>query len=217
VEIGGTDQKFNLLVGRQFQKDAGQEQQVAITLPLLVGTDGLQKMSKSYGNSIGISEPPGTMFGKTMSIPDALLRSYFELATALPAEQVARLMAGDPMEAKLALAWAIVERYHGADAAREAADRFDREVRRKEAPSGAPEVRLPPELLSDGKIWIARLIVHCGMAASTSEAKRLVEQGAVSMDGKVITDSSHEFNGYPGFLLKVGKRKFVRVNWPGGG
>ena len=95
IEIGGTDQKFNLLVGRQFQKEAGQEPQVAITLPLLVGTDGVQKMSKSYGNYIGISEPPGAMFGKTMSIPDALLRSYFDLATALPAEQVERLLAGD--------------------------------------------------------------------------------------------------------------------------
>ena len=214
IEIGGTDQKFNLLVGRQFQKEAGQEPQVAITLPLLVGTDGVEKMSKSYGNYIGISEPPGAMFGKTMSVPDALLRSYFDLASALPTEQVERLLAGDPMQAKLALACAIVERYHGADAAREAADRFDREVRRKEAPADAPEVRLPPELLANGKVWIARLIVHCGMAASTSEAKRLVEQGAVSMDGEVITDSGAEVAPYPGFLLKVGKRKFARVISP---
>jgi tyrosyl-tRNA synthetase len=211
VEIGGTDQRFNLLVGRQFQKEAGQEPQVAITLPLLVGTDGVQKMSKSYGNYIGISEPPGVMFGKTMSVPDALLRSYFELASGLPAEQVERLLAGDPMQAKLALACAIVERYHGADAAREAADRFDREVRHKEAPADAPEVRVPPDLLADGKIWIARLIVHCGMAASTSEARRLVEQGAVSIDGQVIADSGAEVAPYPGFLLKAGKRKFARV------
>jgi len=211
VEIGGTDQRFNLLVGRQFQKDAGQEPQVALTLPLLVGTDGVQKMSKSYGNYIGISEPPAVMFGKTMSVPDALLRSYFDLASDLPAEQVERLLAGDPMKAKLALACAIVERYHGADAAREAAARFDREVRHKEAPADVPEVRVPPELLADGKIWIARLIVHCGMAASTSEAKRLVEQGAVSMDGQVVTDSGLEVAPHPGFLLKAGKRKFARV------
>jgi tyrosyl-tRNA synthetase len=211
VEIGGTDQKFNLLVGRQFQKDAGQEPQVAITLPLLVGTDGVQKMSKSYGNYIGISEPPATMFGKTMSVPDALLRAYFDLATAVPAEQVERLVAGNPMQAKLALANAIVERYHGADAAREAAARFDREVRHKEAPADAPEIRVPPELLADGKIWIARLIVHCGMAASTSEARRLIEQGAVSMDGQVVADSSAQVAPGAGFLLKVGKRKFARV------
>jgi len=189
IEIGGTDQKFNLLVG----------------------TDGVQKMSKSYGNYIGISEPPAVMFGKTMSVPDALLRSYFDLASDLPAEQVERLLAGDPMKAKLALACAIVERYHGADAAREAAARFDREVRHKEAPADVPEVRVPPELLADGKIWIARLIVHCGMAASTSEAKRLVEQGAVSMDGQVVTDSGLEVAPHPGFLLKAGKRKFARV------
>jgi tyrosyl-tRNA synthetase len=203
IEIGGTDQKFNLLVGRQFQKDAGQEPQVAITLPLLVGTDGVQKMSKSYGNYIGISEPPATMYGKTMSVPDALLRSYFDLATALPAEQVERLLAGDPMQAKLALACAIVERYHGAEAAREAADRFDREVRHKEAPaepSASPSPAAP--------VWIARLIVDCEMAASTSEAKRLVAQGAVSLNGEVITDSSAEVQPKPGDLLKAGKRKF---------
>ncbi len=211
VEIGGTDQKFNLLVGRQFQKEAGQEPQVAITLPLLVGTDGVQKMSKSYGNYIGISEPPGAMFGKTMSVPDALLRSYFDLASDLPAEQAARLLAGDPMQAKLALACAIVERYHGADAAREAADRFDREVRHKETPADAPEVRVPPELLADGKVWIARLIVHCGMAASTSEAKRLIAQDAVSIDGQVVADPALEVAPHPGFLLKAGKRKFARV------
>jgi tyrosyl-tRNA synthetase len=211
IEIGGTDQKFNLLVGRQFQKDAGQEPQVAITLPLLVGTDGAQKMSKSYGNYIGISEPPGVMFGKTMSVPDALLRSYFDLATALPAEQVKRLLAGDPMQAKLALACAIVERYHGADAARAAADRFDREVRRKEAPADAPEVRLPPEMLANGKVWIARLIVYCGMAASTSEAKRLVEQGGVSLNGEMITSPSAEVAPGSGAMLKVGKRKFAKL------
>jgi tyrosyl-tRNA synthetase len=211
VELGGTDQKFNLLVGRQFQKDGGQEPQVAITLPLLVGTDGSQKMSKSYGNYIGISEPPATMFGKTMSVPDALLRSYFDLATAVPAEQVERLLAGDPMQAKLALACAIVERYHGADAAREAADRFDREVRRKEAPAEVPEVRLPPDLLADGKVWIARLIVHCGMATSTSKAKQLVEQGGVSLDGEVITNASAEVTPKQGAMLKVGKRKFAKL------
>jgi tyrosyl-tRNA synthetase len=203
IEIGGTDQKFNLLVGRQFQKDAGQEPQVAITLPLLVGTDGVQKMSKSYGNYIGISEPPATMFGKTMSVPDALLRSYFDLATALPADQVERLLAGDPMQAKLALACAIVERYHGADAAREAADRFDREVRRKEPPAEPS-----PSPSPNAPVWIARLIVNCGMAASTSEAKRLIAQGAVSLNGEVITDSSAEVQPKPGDLLKAGKRKF---------
>ena len=214
IEIGGTDQKFNLLVGRQFQKEAGQEPQVAITLPLLVGTDGVQKMSKSYGNYIGISEPPGAMFGKTMSVPDALLRSYFDLATALPAEQVERLLAGDPMQAKLALACAIVERYHGADAAREAADRFDREVRRKEAPADVPEVRLPPELLADGKDL-------------DRAADRPLRNGRQHERGQTPRGTGrrvHERRGRhgsgrkwrrTGFLLKVGKRKFAQVTSKG--
>jgi len=214
VELGGTDQKFNLLVGRQLQKDAGQAPQVALTLPLLIGTDGAQKMSKSYGNHIGISEPPATMFGKVMSVPDALLRPYFDLTTATAPEEVERLLSGNPMEAKLALARALVERYHGPEAAASAAERFDREVRHKEAPGDVPEVRLPAELLAEGKIWIARLIVHCGFAASTSEARRLVAQGGVSLNGEPIADSSAEVTPASGALLKVGKRKFAKIVLP---
>ena len=211
VEIGGNDQTFNLLVGRGLQKEAGQEPQVALTLPLLVGTDGELKMSKSYGNHIGIAEPPATMYGKTMSIPDALLRTYFDLSTGVPAEDVEKLLAGDPMAAKLALAFAVVERYHGKDAAREAAKRFDREVRKKELPDDIPEVRLSPDLVKDGKVWIARLIVHCGLAPSTSEARRLVQQGGVSLNGETVTDPAADIALMCGALLKVGKRKYAKI------
>lgn len=211
VELGGNDQTFNLLVGRQLQKDAGQEQQVAVTLPLLVGLDGQLKMSKSYGNHIGISEPAGTMYAKTMSIPDAIMRSYFDLTSDVPPEEMERLLAGAPMDAKMALARSLVRRYHGEQAAAEAADKFDREVRRKELPDQIPEVRVPPDMLENGKIWIAKLMVHCGHAAGTSEARRLVAQGAVSLDGATISDPTANITPTPGALLKVGKRKFARL------
>jgi tyrosyl-tRNA synthetase len=211
VEIGGNDQTFNLLVGRQFQKDAGQEAQAALTLPLLVGTDGELKMSKSYGNHIGIAEPPETMYGKTMSVPDALLQMYFDLTSDVPVDEARRLLAGDPMPAKMALARNLVTRYHGAQAAEAAAERFDREVRRKELPEDIPEVTVPADLLQDGKVWIARLIVHCGFASSTSEARRLVAQGGVSLDGENIADAGANLSPKPGAVLRVGKRKFARL------
>ena len=211
VEIGGNDQTFNLLVGRQLQKDAGQEPQAAVTLPLLVGLDGVQKMSKSYGNNIGISEPPAQMYGKVMSIPDDLLKAYFDLTSDVPEEQAAELLAGSPMPAKLALAFALVRRYHGDDAAREAAAHFDRVVRQKEMPADIPEVRLTPELRTDGKVWIARLVVHCGLAPSTSEARRLVAQGAVSLDGETVADPAANLDPKDGAVLKVGKRRYAKV------
>jgi len=211
VELGGNDQTFNLLVGRQLQKDASQPTQVAVTLPLLVGLDGQLKMSKSYGNHIGINEPAATIYAKAMSIPDSAMRTYFDLTSDVPAEEMERLLSGDPMMAKMALARSLVRRYHGEQAATEAAEKFDREVRRKELPEEIPEVRIPPELIEDGKIWIAKLIVHCGHAPSTSEARRLVSQGAVSLDGTPVTDPSANITPTAGALLKVGKRKFARL------
>ena len=211
VEIGGNDQTFNLLVGRNLQKDAGQEPQVALTLPLLVGTDGTAKMSKSYGNHIGISEAPGALYGKVMSVPDALLEQYFDLTTDVPQEEEERLLAGGPMDAKMALAFALVKRYHGEVAAQEAAKQFDSEVRRKETPEDVPEVALPAELLKDGKVWIARLIVHCGFASSTSEAGRLVKQGGVTLNDEIITDPRADVEPVSGAVLKVGKRKYAKI------
>ena len=211
VEVGGNDQTFNLVVGRTLQKEEGMEPQAAVTLPLLVGTDGTLKMSKSYGNHIGISEPPEEMYGKIMSVPDDLLKNYFDLCSDVPEEEAARLVAGDPMQAKLSLAASIVGRYHGENAAKEAADHFNRTVRRKELPEEIPEVGVPDDLLEDGKVWIAKLMVHCGFAKSTSEARRLIAQGAVSLDGETIADAGLNVAPEPGLLLKVGKRKFARL------
>jgi len=211
VEIGGRDQTFNLLVGRQMQKEEGQSPQVALTLPLLVGTDGALKMSKSYGNHIGIAEPPQEMYGKVMSIPDALLKDYFDLCSDVPEEEAKRLIAEDPMLAKITLARSIVGRYHGEEAARAAAEFFDRTVRRKEVPEQIPVFTVPSELLENGRVWIARLIVHCGFASSTSEARRLVTQGGVSLDGETIADPSANVALRNGAILKVGKRRFARI------
>jgi len=211
VEIGGNDQTFNLLVGRQMQKEEGQPPQVALTLPLLVGTDGTLKMSKSYGNQIGITEPANEMYGKVMSIPDALLKDYFDLCSDVPEEEAAALIREDPMRAKLALAESIVKRYHGEPAARAAADFFDRTVRRKQIPDELPVVRLPADLVENGRVWIARLVTQCGFAASTSEARRLVAQGAVSLDGEAVTDPSANVVPRNGAVLKVGKRRFAKV------
>ena len=146
-----------------------------------------------------------------MSVPDDLLRSYFDLATDVPVEEMERLLATGPMEAKMALAAAIVERYHGTDAARAAAERFDREVRRKEVPDEIPEAHVAPELLKEGRIWIARLVVHCGLAKSTSDARRLVVQGGVTLDGEPVRDAGGDVAVRSGMLLKVGKRRFARI------
>ncbi len=211
VELGGNDQTFNLVVGRNLQKEEGMEPQVALTLPLLVGTDGSLKMSKSYGNHIGISEPPEEMYGKVMSVPDDLLKNYFDLCSDVPEEEAARLVAGDPMQAKLSLAASIVGRYHGERAAKEAAEHFDRTVRRRELPEDIPDVTVPDDLLEGGKVWIAKLMVHCGFAKSTSEARRLISQGAVSLNGETVADAGLNIVPEPGLLLKVGKRKFARL------
>jgi len=211
VEVGGNDQRFNLVVGRNLQRDAGQEAQVALTLPLLVGTDGTMKMSKSYGNHVGITDAPAAIYGKVMSVPDEAMRSYFDLATDVPVGEMEELLAEAPMVTKMALARAIVERYHGPAAAREAADRFDREVRRKETPDDIPEAHVAPELLKDGKIWIARLVLHCGLSKGTGEARRLVMQGGVALDGETLTEPSADVEIRSGMLLRVGKRKFARI------
>ena len=212
VEIGGTDQKFNLLVGRQFQKDAGQEPQVAITLPLLVGTDGVQKMSKSYGNYIGISEPPADDVREDDVRPGRAAALLFRPGHATCRRS--RWSACWPAtRCRPSWRWpapssnGIMARMRRA---RRRTGSTAKSATRKRRPTFR-KCACRRKLLADGKIWIARLIVHCGMAASTSEAKRLVAQGAVSMDGQVVTDSGLEVAAHPGFLLKAGKRKFARV------
>ena len=211
VELGGTDQIFNLLMGRDVQKAYGQEQQVVMTLPLLEGTDGVQKMSKSYNNYIGVDDPPADMFGKVMSISDELMWKYYELLSSRSLDEIRGLQdrvsrgALHPMEAKMDLAAEMVERFHGkrdADLARES---FTRVFKEKALPEDMPEVDIRLD-----RPWICSVLKEASMVQSTSEAKRLVAQGAVSIDEQKVSDP--ELVLAPGtYIIKVGKRRFARV------
>jgi len=214
IELGGTDQTFNLLVGRDLQRDAGQEPQVCVTTPILPGLDGTQKMSKSLGNHIGVTDPPADMFGKVMSIPDPLMLHYFVLLTAVPLEEIDALLAGHPRQAKARLAREIVASYHSSDAAQAAADEFDRVFREGELPAEMPSCVLHPADLEDGKVWIVRLVVASGLAPSSSEARRLIQQGAVSLDGARTDDIEARLELRGGEILRVGRRKFARIFLP---
>ncbi len=205
VELGGTDQTFNLLVGRDLQREAGQEPQVCLTLPLLEGLDGVRKMSKSYGNYVGLNEPPKDMFGKLMSLPDALMEKYYTLLTDLP------MPSGHPRDAKVGLAKELVRMYHGEEAAAAVAGEFDRVFSKKELPDEMPEVKLLPGLLVDGKIWIVKLVQISHLVASGGEARRQVAQGAVSLDGEAVGDPEAKVTLKDGAVLKVGKRRFARI------
>ena len=215
VELGGTDQKFNLLVGRDIQQAYGQEPQVAVLMPLLEGLDGVQKMSKSLGNYIAISEAPEEMYGKVMSIPDHLIYRYFELVTDVPVEELPRLkkMAeAHPRDAKHLLAWTIVRMYHGEEAANRARAHFERTVIRKEIPEDIPEVQPTPE--EGSRISLPELLTQAGLASSKSEARRLIKQKAVSVEGEKVTDphSILDLRQAP-FVVRVGKRRFARIVW----
>jgi tyrosyl-tRNA synthetase len=220
VELGGTDQLFNLLVGRDLQRDAGQDPQVAMTMPLLEGLDGVQKMSQSLGNYVGITEPADEQFGKLMSIPDGLIVRYLRLAAGLdPAEAdtvEAGLAAGSllPMDQKRRLAREIVVTYHGAGEGAAAEDRFDRVHRDRQVPEHVPEVPIPAEALESGTVWLPRLLVALGRAASNGEARRLVEQGGVRLDGEVVDDPAQELRpeDLRGRVLQVGRRWFARLS-----
>lgn len=218
VELGGTDQKFNLLVGRELQREYGQEPQVALMMPLLVGTDGVNKMSKSLGNYIGINEAPAEMYGKTMSIPDTLIIPYYELTTEVPLSEVRRMARGledgsvHPRDAKRRLAREIVALYHGPAAAREAEEQFDRVFLHRDIPDELPEIELDrAELNPAGHMWIVRLLHRCALAQSNGEARRLVEQGGVKVENAPVTDPQAEVAIREGTLIQVGKRRFVRV------
>ena len=215
VELGATEQKFNLLVHREIQREYGQPSQVVMTMPILVGLDGQRKMSKSLGNYVGITEPAGTMFGKLMSISDVLMWSYFELLSERPAAELsdlrARVEAGTlhPMDAKMSLAQQIVADFHGGEAAKHAAEEFQRVFRDRQAPAEAPVRKIrpgPPQRLS-------ALLVQLELAASRNEADRLIKQGGVEVDGVRVSDVKKEMDvSQPGgFLLRAGKKKFLRV------
>lgn len=201
VEIGGTDQIFNLLVGRQLQKNNGQEPQVAVTVPLLVGLDGVKKMSKSYGNYVGLNDEPNDMFGKLMSIPDELMTLYYELLTS---ENMDEVKAMHPMAAKKKLAGILVERFHGKEAAAAALTHFETVFSKKELPDDMPEFKPEPGAL------LSAVIFASGAAQSKNKARGLIEQGAVRVNGEKITqDAALSFE--PGAVLQVGKRHFFKL------
>ncbi|MCM8792239.1 MAG: tyrosine--tRNA ligase [Candidatus Omnitrophica bacterium] len=201
IEIGGTDQKFNLLLGRELQRDFGQAPQVIIMLPLLEGTDGVQKMSKSLGNYIGITEPAGQMFGKIMSIDDPTMFKYYTLLTEENLDTVKKM---HPMEAKLKLAELIVSRYHGKVSAHKARKDFELIFSQRQLPEKIPEYKLKP-----GAVKILDVLVSSQIVSSRNEARRLIQQGAVSLEGRKITDL--EFLLEKSGILKVGKRRFLKI------
>jgi tyrosyl-tRNA synthetase len=215
VELGATEQKFNLLMGREIQREYGQPTQVAITMPILVGLDGQRKMSKSLGNYVGITEAPEQMFGKLMSISDEIMWSYFELLTdLLPAEIAAKrggVAAGQqhPMDAKMELAARIVADFHGPAAGKHAAEQFQRVFRERQAPEESPVQKLP----RGGTKRLSVLLVELGLSSSRSEAERLIKQGGVEIDGARVDDVKREMDlsRAQEFLLRAGKKKFVRV------
>lgn len=215
VELGGTDQKFNLLIGRDLQREFGQEPQVVMTVPLLVGTDGVQKMSKSYGNYIGITEPPEQMYGKIMSISDELMWTYYELLTDVPMEELARWRAEaeagrlNPRDVKAQLARRLVAEFHSEEAARRAEEEFDRVFRERALPSEIPIVRL--SVSAGERLELARVLVQAGLAPSRREAQRLIEQGGVHVDGERIADPRAHIVMRSELVLQVGKRRFVRI------
>ncbi|MDD4341360.1 MAG: tyrosine--tRNA ligase, partial [Kiritimatiellae bacterium] len=212
VELGGTDQLFNLLLGREIQKAHGQEPQIVLTMPLLEGLDGVNKMSKSLGNYIAVNDTPGDTFGKTMSVSDELMWRYFSLVLCLPEPEIAALKAAvasgarHPRDVKDELGRRIVEKFHGAEAAAESSAEFARVFSRHQLPSDIPDVAVPAEA-----IGILTLMVKAGLAASTSEARRLVQAGAVRMNDEKITDFRFEVSPQDGMILKSGKRGFAKL------
>jgi len=213
VELGGTDQKFNLLVGRELQKDFGQEPQVIITMPLLEGLDGVNKMSKSLGNYVGITEPPNEIFGKLMSISDDLMWRYIELLSFEPMSTVRAWrdeVAGgrNPRDIKVLFAGEIVARFHGRDASRAACEEFERRFRDGALPEDMPEVTLQ---CAEGTIVITQLLKQAGLAPSVSEAARLVEQGGVRLNGERVEDKGLRLARGETLVAQVGKRRFARI------
>jgi tyrosyl-tRNA synthetase len=208
VELGGTDQTFNLLVGRDLQRAHGQEPQVALTVPILQGLDGVQKMSKSLGNSVGITERPADMYGKLMSLSDELMFRYFELVTRVSEAEVQELRRLHPMEAKKRLAWTVTAIYHGKDGAREGEAHFARVHQAREEPENIEKITMTP-----GRRLLWSVLKDAGLAKSTSEARRLIQQGAIAVDRAKVTSTDHELE--PGeHLVQVGRRQFKRLVIP---
>jgi tyrosyl-tRNA synthetase len=224
VEMGGQDQMFNILAGRGLQRELGQEPQIAFYMPLLVGLDGVKKMSKSLGNYVGIAEPPSTMHGKLLSISDELMRAYFELCTDVPMDEVDALLAEakegrvNPKDVKRRLAREIVTLYHGSEAAAAADAEFERVHGSSHGlPEEMEEVTVSPDMLRNGTLWVCRLLVDAGFAKGTGEARRLVQQGGVKLNGEKVTDPAVELSParLDGAVLQVGSRHFARIRAAG--
>lgn len=217
IELGGTDQKFNILVGRDMQKEAGLEPQVGVCNPILLGLDGKEKMSKSFGNYIGLADSADDMYGKTMSIPDELMMQYYELVTTVSLDELEQIRKGladgslHPRDAKRRLARELVVRFHSEEAARVAEEQFDKVHRQREIPDDVPEFVLAASELEDGRIWIVRLLVETKLAQSNSEARRLISQGGVRIDGEVVNDPSVDWTPVSGAVVQVGRRRFARI------
>ena len=217
VELGGTDQLFNLLVGRDLQRAYGQPPQVALTMPLLVGLDGVQKMSQSLGNYVGIREAPEEMFGKLMSIPDHLIAHYAELAAGLERAEVDDLEAlaggGGPGAggAKRSIARAVTARYHGPEAAAGAEAAFDRQFKEHRAPEDIAEAPIPPDAVDGRIVYLPRVMAELGLASSRSEARRLISQGGVKVNGEPTSQEYQQLDDLEGAVLQVGRRRFVRL------
>ncbi len=217
IELGGTDQKFNILLGRDLQKEYGQEPQVAILSPILIGLDGVNKMSKSEDNYIAVYDTPREKFGKIMSIPDSIIENYYEFATDVPVDELKNIKkklkdpAVNPRDVKRDLAKKIVEIFHSRDEAEKCAEEFDKVFAQKELPDEIPEFQLNPADLKDGKIWIVKLLTLTGSAKTNSEARRLVQQGGVSVDKERITDENLELIPKNNSILQVGKRRFLKL------
>jgi tyrosyl-tRNA synthetase len=217
IEIGGTDQKFNLLVGRHLQKEYGLSPQTVLTFPLLEGLDGVEKMSKSLGNYIGIDESPKDIFGKIMSIPDQLIVKYFTLLTDVPLEEINKYKAGmekgeiNPKEVKMRLGAEILKLYHPGVRPREVAEEFNRIFRDKKLPSEIEEVSLKNSELKEGKIWAIKLLSRLGLVSTNSQARRLIEQGGVSINQEKIIDPEIEVAVKDGAIIRAGKKKFAKV------
>jgi len=207
LEIGGTDQKFNMLVGRELQRSFGKPVQVVMTMPLLEGLDGVRKMSKSLGNYVGITDGAPEMFGKLMSVSDELMIKYYELLTDTPEDRIAAIKSGavHPMEAKKNLAAMIVAEYHGKRGADIGREYFEAKFQRRSVPDDAPSFRI------DGELWICELMKQLRFAPSTSEARRLIGQGAVRVDGTTIADVNFRFIPGQHRVLEVGKRRVARI------
>ena len=221
VELGGRDQTFNLLVGRDLQREFDQEPQVALTTPLLVGTDGVQKMSQSLGNYIGITDPPDEMFGKLARVPDELIPTYRLLALDFfrdptEAERVEKGLEDRSLEAwdqKRRLAREVVDLYHGQGSGAGAEERFERVHRERELPEEVPNLAIPPDLVIDGRVYLPKLLAVLGLADSNSHARRLIEQGGVRLDGQPVDGDALELpaNELKGRVLQVGRRRFARL------